>query len=248
MIKLKTLEQLNEIYKRWFYDESVETTFYHYLLEIYDLSHLAINSGGNNTFEPNKYDVEIALNHWLSALKNKQKLESADALLNEYNEWSKTFSSDGISFLHYIVDKYDTTDLEINEHDVIGIVGNAARSYYFFQEILSAIKLFNKNQSEEETTFSELDESIDVATKKIKDKVEPVKHNHYFRPCPYDSVDVYRVLEIFNVTDPCIQHAVKKLLVAGGRGHKDISKDIQDVIDTCVRWQQMKIEEGNNIV
>src|SRR5258708_262140 len=56
----------------------------------------------------------------------------------------------------------------------------------------------------------------------------PVKHSHYFRPCPYDAIDVYRVLSIFGVVDPCLQHAVKKLLVAGGRGHKDIDKDIQD--------------------
>jgi hypothetical protein len=68
-------------------------------------------------------------------------------------------------------------------------------------------------------------------------------HNHYFRPCPYDSIDVYRVLEIFNVTDPCLQHAVKKLLVAGSRGHKDIHRDIQDSVDTLVRWQEMRNEE-----
>lgn len=71
----------------------------------------------------------------------------------------------------------------------------------------------------------------------------PAKHSHYFRPCPYDSIDVYRVLSIFGVTDPCIQHAIKKLLVAGGRGHKDIDKDIQDSIDTLVRWQAMRAEE-----
>jgi hypothetical protein len=27
-------------------------------------------------------------------------------------------------------------------------------------------------------------------------------------------IDVYRVLKLYNVTDPCLQHAVKKLLVA----------------------------------
>lgn len=42
------------------------------------------------------------------------------------------------------------------------------------------------------------------------------KHSHYHKACPYPSIDVYRVLELFKVTDPCIQHAVKKLLVAGG--------------------------------
>jgi hypothetical protein len=69
------------------------------------------------------------------------------------------------------------------------------------------------------------------------------KHSHYFKECPFDSVDVYRVLSLFNVTDPCLQHAVKKLLVAGGRGHKDIAKDVQDSIDTLERWKAMRAEE-----
>jgi hypothetical protein len=68
-------------------------------------------------------------------------------------------------------------------------------------------------------------------------------HNHYFKPCPFDSIDVYRVLSLFNVTDPCLQHATKKLLVAGGRGHKDISRDVQDVIDSLERWKAMRLEE-----
>ena len=69
------------------------------------------------------------------------------------------------------------------------------------------------------------------------------KHNHYYKECPYETIDVYRVIEIFQITDPCLQHALKKLLVAGGRGHKDINKDVQDIIDTCERWKQMREEE-----
>jgi len=69
------------------------------------------------------------------------------------------------------------------------------------------------------------------------------KHSHYFKPCPFGEIDVYRVLHLFNVTDPCLQHAIKKVLVAGGRGHKDITKDIQEAIDTLRRWQEMRMEE-----
>ena len=69
-------------------------------------------------------------------------------------------------------------------------------------------------------------------------------HNHYFKPCPYDTLDVYRVISIFGVSDPCIQHALKKLLCSGVRGHKDQSKDIQDVIDTLERWKQMRKEDA----
>ena len=69
------------------------------------------------------------------------------------------------------------------------------------------------------------------------------KHSHYFKKCGYDYVDIYRVLKMFDVTDPCISHACKKLLVSGGRGFKDIEHDIQDVIDTLVRWQEMRKED-----
>jgi hypothetical protein len=70
-------------------------------------------------------------------------------------------------------------------------------------------------------------------------------HNHYFKDVRIlEVVDVYRVLLLFNVTDPCIQHAVKKLLVAGGRGGgKDIRKDVSEAIDTLVRWINMRDEE-----
>ena len=72
-------------------------------------------------------------------------------------------------------------------------------------------------------------------------------HNHYFKPCPYDTLDVYRVINIFGVSDPCIQHALKKLLCSGVRGHKDQTKDIQDVIDTLERWKQMRNEDAEII-
>lgn len=71
------------------------------------------------------------------------------------------------------------------------------------------------------------------------------KHPHYFKDVSnLKEVDIYRVLKLFNVTDPCIQHSVKKLLVAGGRGSKDISKDIQEAIDTLERWKEMQAEDA----
>ena len=72
-----------------------------------------------------------------------------------------------------------------------------------------------------------------------------MKYPHYFKPIPagITHVDVYRVLALFEVTDPCIQHAVKKLLVAGGRGAKDAARDVQEAIDALARWQGMRAEE-----
>lgn len=75
----------------------------------------------------------------------------------------------------------------------------------------------------------------------------PRRHNHYFKDVSLlDFVDVYRVLLLFNVTDPCLQHSIKKLLVAGGRGAgKSIDKDIQEAIDSLRRWQEMRTEEAD---
>lgn len=74
----------------------------------------------------------------------------------------------------------------------------------------------------------------------------PRKHGHYFKNVSkLDEIDFYRVAKLFGISDPCIQHAVKKLLVAGGRGAgKDINKDIQEAIDSLVRWQEMKKEDN----
>ena len=72
------------------------------------------------------------------------------------------------------------------------------------------------------------------------------KHSHYYKDVSkLETVDVYRVLKMFEVADPCIQHAVKKLLVAGGRGAgKNIQRDIREAIDSLERWWDMRKEEG----
>lgn len=54
--------------------------------------------------------------------------------------------------------------------------------------------------------------------------------NKYARSIPHgkDHIDVYDVLIIFEVTDPAIQHAIKKLLACDQRGHKDTLEDLQE--------------------
>lgn len=76
---------------------------------------------------------------------------------------------------------------------------------------------------------------------------EPSKaHSHYFKDVSNLShIDVYRVLSLFNVTDPCLQHSIKKLLVAGGRGAgKDIGQDVQEALDSLERWKSMREEDN----
>lgn len=70
-----------------------------------------------------------------------------------------------------------------------------------------------------------------------------MEHGHYFKDVRgLNTIDVYKVCELFGIDDPsgAIQHAIKKLLVAGGRGVKDREKDIKEAIDTLVRYTKSK--------
>lgn len=71
-------------------------------------------------------------------------------------------------------------------------------------------------------------------------------HDHYFKDVQtLKSVDVYRVLVLFGVTNPCLQHAIKKLLCAGNRGVKDELKDVQEAIASLTRYLEIKTEDEN---
>lgn len=72
------------------------------------------------------------------------------------------------------------------------------------------------------------------------------KHPHYYKNVAHlTEIDVYRTLDLFGVTDPCIQHAVKKLLVTGARGAKDFRKDLEEAIVTLQRKLEMMDEDAS---
>lgn len=61
----------------------------------------------------------------------------------------------------------------------------------------------------------------------------------------YLTVDVYSVLQAFNVTNPGLQHAAKKILCAGIRGKGSFHQDITEAIDALQRaliLEQAKID------
>lgn len=49
------------------------------------------------------------------------------------------------------------------------------------------------------------------------------------------AIDVYDVLDCFSVTNPAVQHAIKKMLCAGQRGYKDYEQDIDEAIASLER-------------
>lgn len=74
-----------------------------------------------------------------------------------------------------------------------------------------------------------------------------MSHGHYFKDVSHlNSIDVYRVLALFEVVDPAIQHAVKKLLCSGRRGIKDRAVDLQEAIDSINRAIQMMAEDSQS--
>lgn len=62
------------------------------------------------------------------------------------------------------------------------------------------------------------------------------KPNPYTRSVhDYDTIDVYDVLNLYEVHDPAVAHAVKKLLCAGKCGSKDYLTDLQEAQSSLSR-------------
>lgn len=66
------------------------------------------------------------------------------------------------------------------------------------------------------------------------------KYLHEIKPGIF--IDVYDVLMAWNVTNPALQHLIKKALQAGERGHKSREQDLQDIIDSAIRAKELEIK------
>jgi len=83
----------------------------------------------------------------------------------------------------------------------------------------------------------------ETSTTNTKDST--VKYKHYKYSYKGVKLDPYRILEIYNITCPAQQHAIKKLLRAGN-SVKDLKQDVQEVIDTLQRKLEM-LEEDESL-
>lgn len=72
------------------------------------------------------------------------------------------------------------------------------------------------------------------------------RHGHYFKHVEFiDEIDVYRVCDLFGVKDSAIAHAIKKLLLPGGRGAgKGMIDDVREARDTLNRRLEMWEEDA----
>lgn len=63
---------------------------------------------------------------------------------------------------------------------------------------------------------------------------------HYFKDVSaVDAIDLYHVARLYDITDPALFHAFKKIACAGKRGAKDQAQDVQEAIDALKRWQEL---------
>jgi len=54
------------------------------------------------------------------------------------------------------------------------------------------------------------------------------------------TVDVYDIIDSCGVTCPALQHAIKKILFAGERGHKDKNQDLNEALQSISRAIQLE--------
>ena len=74
-------------------------------------------------------------------------------------------------------------------------------------------------------------------------ETKAAKLNKYLREIkPSVYVDVYDVLKAWGVSNPALQHLIKKALQAGNRGHKDLETDMQDIIDSAIRAKELEVK------
>lgn len=129
----------------------------------------------------------------------------------------------GIHPFYSLNDRIDVQDLITHNHSAIQAMSDRDRAPLITPVPLSSTPI--------------------VENQKLASKEQtPVKHRHYHKDVSnLNFIDIYDILYLYNVTDPTIQHAIKKLLVPGGRGgNKDFEKDITEAIDSLVRGKELR--------
>lgn len=73
-----------------------------------------------------------------------------------------------------------------------------------------------------------------------------VQLDPYQFTCNGMKLDPYRVARIYDITDPVIFQALKKLLRCG-RKHKDMATDVREAVTSLLRWEEMNQEDKEKL-
>lgn len=82
---------------------------------------------------------------------------------------------------------------------------------------------------EQEKNFEKMLEKIDQAAR--------IKYHREIKPGVW--VDVYDVLNAWGVSNPALQHLIKKALQPGQREHKDRATDLEDIVKSAIRAKEL---------
>lgn len=79
-----------------------------------------------------------------------------------------------------------------------------------------------------------------IMTEEEAELPEKEHRNKYMREIkPGVWVDVYDVLNAWVVKNPALQHLIKKALQPGGRGHKTMEQDMNDIVASALRAREL---------
>ena len=158
---------------------------------------------------------------------------------------ARLYSGSGGDIIKQTFDDIQFYSVSLNStgHSSATIEGVDKYGYKFFAEYPSwDFKLANDEQDLNECIGATEATLNDVNLSDI-DGVETVKYNKYLHEIkPGIFIDVYDVLMAWNVTNPALQHLIKKALQAGERGHKSREQDLQDIIDSAIRAKELEIK------
>lgn len=152
-------------------------------------------------------------------------IETYDTMLE--NSWHKesTLTTQNLS------ENYEILWVRPTQPEALPFIDDNPQSlneqYAEIEQVRQAIKVKSGSNS---------DHAADAMAYGFMGAKQMCQHKHYFKDVSHlNEIDVYIVLKLFNVTDPCLQHIVKKALCAGQRGHKDLERDLKDILDTAKR-------------
>lgn len=119
------------------------------------------------------------------------------------------------------------TDLYFLNRYLPGIVNN-----------IIGVRILNNNSCQE--SMEQKEEELNTNTDKCA--VED-RGTHYRFSYKGVHLDPARIAMIYGITNPMQFQALKKILCAGKRGHKDTIEDIKDIACAVNRWQELLQEE-----
>jgi len=99
-------------------------------------------------------------------------------------------------------------------------------------------KFFGRSSEDKQTYINEVERLKEDKTMKDDKYNKTVTKGHGYKMI----LDVYDVLDAFEVTCPALQHLAKKALNAGNRGHKDTLTDLDDIIASALRAKELEIQ------